>query len=279
MEHLESRLPQEIIPLIVDFLHAYDIAKLLPTYPSLPLPADPNWINYGDHPYVLVKSVYGKGVSKLPFLEYILRAGADTYICDDYVHELTPLIHACKAGKTELVELLIKHGADVNYSDDRGDTPLMWAAAYGHVNIVAALLRAGADATLQDCDGATALHCCCFFRVSDNHYSLMENGFDLGVMDKSITEKKIWTRKSIIAQMLLDSGAADPNIENGVGVTPLLFLCSAPWPDEPISIVDILLRAGAIPDIPDHSGFTAIRATSAYRKWIWAKLLSNYDEP
>jgi uncharacterized protein len=277
MEHLESRLPQDVLPLIIDFLHAYDIAKLLPTYPSFPLPADPNWINYGDHPYVLVDSVYGRGVSKLPFLEYMLQAGADTFICDNYVYELTPLIHACKANKIEIVELLINYGVDVNYADDRGDTPLMWAAAFGHTKIVAALLRAGADANIQGAAGNTALHCCCFFRVNSYYNVLMENGFDLGVMDDSVVKEQIWTRKGTIAQMLLENGGADPNIENEVGVTPLLFLCSAPWPDEPVSIFDILLRAGAIPDIPDHSGFTAIRATSAYRKWNWAKRLA-YDD-
>lgn len=276
MEFLESRLPQEILPCILNYFHAYDIAKLLPEYPSLPLPDDPDWITYGNHSTVLVDSVCGKGISNRLFLEYILQAGADTYVCDDYHYELTPLIHACREGKTGTVELLIRYGADVNYADDQGDTPLMWAAAFGHVGVVAALLRAGADVNLQDSYGETALHCCCFFRVHMFHKTLQENGYALGVMDDSMVEERMWTRKSIIAQMLLDNGGADPNIENEVGVTPLLFLCSAPWPDEPVQMVDIILRAGAFPDIPDHSGYTPIMATSTFRKWKWAKLLRKY---
>ena len=39
----------------------------------------------------------------------------------------TPLHEACKNEKTEILELLIAKGADVNAKDDDGDTPLDYA--------------------------------------------------------------------------------------------------------------------------------------------------------
>jgi len=53
---------------------------------------------------------------------------------------------SARAGSVEAVELLIKHGADVNAAELLQDqTALMWAAAEGHLDVVDALLKHGAD--------------------------------------------------------------------------------------------------------------------------------------
>src|SRR5262249_31390401 len=58
----------------------------------------------------------------------------------------TGLHRAAQQGHTEVVRLLLEHGAGPNAREPGDHTyPLHWAAAHGHIEIVRALLDAGAD--------------------------------------------------------------------------------------------------------------------------------------
>lgn len=62
----------------------------------------------------------------------------------DYVDDdsMTPLQHAAYKGNLELCEMLLAHGADVNYSaHENGYTPLMFAALSGKKDVVRILLE------------------------------------------------------------------------------------------------------------------------------------------
>jgi ankyrin repeat protein len=74
------------------------------------------------------------------------------------IQGLTALLAAIKEEYLEIVDLLIKSGANPNLAEnDTGGTPLMYAAKLGYMEIVNLLLNAGADPTIQDIDGETAL--------------------------------------------------------------------------------------------------------------------------
>ena len=65
----------------------------------------------------------------------------------------TPLVLAAEAGHVSCVELLLKHGAEVNrgcYDDNA--SPLMLACAQGRLQVVRLLLDAGADVDPPDTD-------------------------------------------------------------------------------------------------------------------------------
>lgn len=69
-----------------------------------------------------------------------------------------PIHHAARNGDTQIVRLLIEHGADVNAQNTRGHTVLYCAGGHGHLDTLQLLLDAGADrdATFTH-DGKTLL--------------------------------------------------------------------------------------------------------------------------
>ena len=70
----------------------------------------------------------------------------------------TPLIHASSGPFAKAAGLLIDGGADVDAAEStEGFTSLMTAAALGQTEVVQLLLRRGADKNLSDADGDTAL--------------------------------------------------------------------------------------------------------------------------
>ena len=56
----------------------------------------------------------------------------------------------------EIVDALLKAGADPNFKDSNGFSVLMYAARNGNTRAVKRLLRAGADASMKDDTGKTA---------------------------------------------------------------------------------------------------------------------------
>src|SRR5205814_251421 len=71
----------------------------------------------------------------------------------------TPLIAAVYQNNSNIVDYLIKVGANVNAPDNKGVTPLMWAIGKGdeELDLVKLLVLSGADINAKDGQGATAL--------------------------------------------------------------------------------------------------------------------------
>jgi len=80
--------------------------------------------------------------------------------------EWTALHIACRNSKTfsseEMVDFLLKNGADPNAKNNNDCTPLHWASFYSNTGsslaTVEALLRNGADPNAKACDNYTPLH-------------------------------------------------------------------------------------------------------------------------
>ena len=74
-------------------------------------------------------------------------------------------------GHSEMVDLLLKHGADPNEQGAKRITPLMWAAIAHRSSIVPTSLAAGADANAKDQFGYTSLR-----HAGDIRYSEAQPG-------------------------------------------------------------------------------------------------------
>lgn len=67
-----------------------------------------------------------------------------TLLLKDGIHHDSPLCVAAKAGRVEVVDLLVRRGASVTQRDRHGFTALRYASHYGYPEIVKLLLDAGA---------------------------------------------------------------------------------------------------------------------------------------
>ncbi len=133
------------------------------------------------------------------------------------------LFDAARLGRTDMIDPLLKAGADINAYDDRGFTPLILAAYNGQLSTVDALIAKGANACRPDRDqGNTA---------------------QMGVAFKG---------EDAIATRLLKAGC-DVNARNNAGQTALMMASLFNRTRQ----VDMLLAAGADRTIQDAAGRSA----------------------
>ncbi len=64
-------------------------------------------------------------------------------------HGASLLNHACSKENTEIVELLIKYGADVHHKSDSGNTVLHYLCKYNCFKSAEILLKHGADTSIK----------------------------------------------------------------------------------------------------------------------------------
>jgi ankyrin repeat protein len=79
------------------------------------------------------------------------------FVANDDYHGWTPLDWAIAARNYAIVELLIKHGANINVEDKSGETPLLRAVKNGHLNLVLLLIQHGGRVNVQDHLGGSPL--------------------------------------------------------------------------------------------------------------------------
>lgn len=182
-----------------------------------------------------------------------------------------PLVVACEKDHMQIVDLLVRGGADVNLSDLSGNTALLVAAKMKHSLAINYLLKAGADPDLKLPNGWTLLHLLAY----DGRTSDIKNFLDF----MRTTKKKVnlvdskdkhgitplmyaCERGHIAAVQLLLQGGANPNSQSNTGMTPLLFLASSHGLHVNASLY--LLKSGANLNLGDRDGITPLMA-AAYR--------------
>jgi ankyrin repeat protein len=119
------------------------------------LQKDPNLVRAADKlGFTALHGVVGEDQPAMA--EFLIRNGADVHAVNDL--GMTPLHIAQQAA---MVGILIRHGAKVNARSKQGWTPLHVQAQEGEdtgsVEVMEALLKAGADPNLRDDTGRTPL--------------------------------------------------------------------------------------------------------------------------
>ena len=106
--------------------------------------------------------IYAAAKGFTPVVQLLLKAGVDPKAA--YGNHLTALMwvagYAAGAGSLDaqaVAKLLLDHGARIDDADNRGRTALMIAAETGHGDMVDLLIKRGADRSLRDKAGKRAV--------------------------------------------------------------------------------------------------------------------------
>lgn len=175
----------------------------------------------------------------------------------------TPLMYAAQHGHRDVVDVLLKAGADVSAKDwgfeetTREEQPLHYAMLSGNTGVIERLLAAGADVNALNTSGNTPLN----IAIERGHLEavrfLLRRGAKLNLDPKTRHFPPLCVAVSAkqleIFRELLNAGA-DVNAVNPLDQSPLN--CAATVPEEiAVPMINDLLQAGAkIDTVEDKLG-------------------------
>ena len=200
-----------------------------------------------------------KNNSSIQVLQALLDADAEINAGD--LSGYTSLMYAIRNKNTNIMDFLIRSGADVNAKSDNGSTALLLAAGYSEKSIlVDLLLNAGADANAQSKGGITPIMAAAFANNQDSVFrKLIDNGSDVNaVSDKGGTALIAAAMKNDnpkVLKVLLDAGAEINYRHRQSGATALM---AAAMSNANPQVLLLLLENGANAKISDRSKKTAL---------------------
>ena len=221
-------------------------------------------------------------------INILLNAGVNPHISD--ADGNTCLIYAVDADcNKEVLQAIIKHGADVNAANEIDITALMIACWKGNIDTINTLLNAGVNPHISDADGNTSLHYAVHGDCSKVVLQAMfKHGADVNATNKcnrTALMVACWKGNVDTLNILLNAGA-NTQISDADGNTCLIYAVDADCNKEVlqaiikhgaeetnrsnrtalmiacqkgnIDTINILLNAGANPHISDANGNTCL---------------------
>ena len=180
--------------------------------------------------------------------------------------DVTPMYIAAANGHTELVEVLLDHGADVNIPDNSGMLPMHAASEGGHAGAVKILLAAGATTDVHNDYGETPFHAAAEGGHSEIITMLLDHGgLDIEHVTSEPHEYPGSTALMLAAQeghveaikLLLGRGA-DVNKTDHGGCTPMYAAAAGGH----VEVLKLLLDCGVDVNKADNDGQTPLFAAS-----------------
>ncbi|CAE6958596.1 unnamed protein product [Symbiodinium sp. CCMP2592] len=195
--------------------------------------------------------------ARLLQVKHLLHQNADPNVPDRLGN--TALFYAVYAACEryfELVEPLVKAGAQLEAQNEEGDTALMWAASVGQLKVVEVLMQAGARLETRNQLGFTAL----MSAASSGYSKLVEALVKAGAKLEARTEQGITALiyaagkgQAKVVEVLAKAGAK-LEAQSKQGFTALIFAAGQGH----VKVVEALVKAGARVEAQSEQGFTAL---------------------
>ncbi|KAK0642194.1 ankyrin repeat-containing domain protein, partial [Cercophora newfieldiana] len=171
-------------------------------------------------------------------------------------------------GSTAEVRRLLRTGNHQDFADPKGVVPLMFAAKLGRTDVMEVLLEHGGDLEIRDSDGATALcwaASCSSASASEREKALqllLDRGANHNIRDNDGMTPLMLAletpRENLGAVKLLVSRGADVNIADNKGCTALFHATRWVLSTLLTEVVEVLLHAGADVGHRNDDGLTAL---------------------
>jgi len=188
---------------------------------------------------------------------------------DDHVNGVTALHVAAQGGHLEVVEMLIRAGANVNVVDDEKRTALILAVKANYGDVAIELVRAGADpkTVYVDDDGETHNMLMDAITVENKEFALMliEKGADLHYKDeRGVSTLLQASHRGLleVAEALVAKNTKDDFVDglSKDGMSPLIAASS----EGHLEVAKLLIeKGGADVNAKDRDGTNSLMAASS----------------
>lgn len=205
-------------------------------------------------------------------LELLLERGADPNASTSRESVEPPLHIAVRAGRVKNVDLLLKHGAIIDATDDSGRTALHVAVDSEMSTVLELLLKKGANpnASSPDKSMEPPLHIAARAGRDKSVEMLLEHGADIDMVHASgrtaLHAATVNDRSSTIQMLLKNKARVDQQDDKGMTA---LCLAAAETRASMLrksihttATMETLIEGGADLEIPDHCGWTPLHHAS-----------------
>ncbi|XP_035235044.1 death-associated protein kinase 1 [Anguilla anguilla] len=206
--------------------------------------------------FVMKAIIHAINDDNVPGLQHLLGSLTSYDVNQPNKHGTPPLLIAAGCGNIQIIDVLMRKGAEIQAHDKSGSNAVYYAARHGHVGTLKFLHEKECPLDIQDKSGETALHVAARYGNVDVVQYLCSIHANPNLTDREEETPlhcAAWHGYSSVARALCEAGCS-VNVRNREGESPLLTASARGFRD----IVECLLEHGADLDSTDKDGHIAL---------------------
>ncbi|KAL7836570.1 hypothetical protein AOLI_G00278540 [Acnodon oligacanthus] len=206
--------------------------------------------------FVMKAIIHAINDDNVPGLKHLLGSLTSYDINQPNKHGTPPLLIAAGCGNVQIIDVLMRKGAEIQALDKSGANAIYYASRHGHVETLKFLHEKKCPLDTQDKSGETALHVAARYGNVDVVQYLCSIHANPDLTDREHETPlhcAAWHGYSAVARALCEAGC-NVNARNREGESSLLTASARGFRD----IVECLLEHGADMDSTDKDGHIAL---------------------
>uniref|UniRef100_A0A8C4NVR3 non-specific serine/threonine protein kinase n=1 Tax=Dicentrarchus labrax TaxID=13489 RepID=A0A8C4NVR3_DICLA len=206
--------------------------------------------------FVMKAIIHAINDDNVPGLQHLLGSLNSYDVNQPNKHGTPPLLIAAGCGNIQIIEVLMRKGAEIQAHDKSGANAIYYAARHGHVETLKFLHEKKCPLNVQDKSGETALHVAARYGNVDvvSYLCSIKANPDLADREQETPlHCAAWHGYSAVARALCQAGC-HVDAKNREGESPLLTASARGFVD----IVECLVEHKADLETTDKDGHTAL---------------------